>query len=54
MLHKTKQINMIESQLKPNNILSNNILESFLQIKQEDFLNNDTINFSYIDDNKNI
>lgn len=54
MLHKTKQINMIESQLKPNNILSEDILESFLQIKQEDFLNNDTINFSYIDDNLRI
>jgi protein-L-isoaspartate(D-aspartate) O-methyltransferase len=41
---------MIESQLRPNNIIDENLIEAFQKVHQEDFLPDSLKNLSYIDD----
>jgi protein-L-isoaspartate(D-aspartate) O-methyltransferase len=41
---------MIESQLRPNNIIDENLIAAFEKVEQEDFLPVSLQNLSYIDD----
>jgi len=41
---------MIESQLRPNNIIDENLIAAFEKVQQEDFLPDSLLNLSYIDD----
>jgi len=41
---------MIESQLRPNNIIDENLIAAFEKVEQEDFLPDSFQNLSYIDD----
>jgi protein-L-isoaspartate(D-aspartate) O-methyltransferase len=41
---------MIESQLRPNNIIDENLIAAFEKVQQEDFLPDSFQNLSYIDD----
>ena len=41
---------MIESQLRPNNIIDENLISAFEKVDQEDFLPDSLKNLSYIDD----
>jgi protein-L-isoaspartate(D-aspartate) O-methyltransferase len=41
---------MIESQLRPNNIIDENLIAAFQKVHQEDFLPDSLKNLSYIDD----
>jgi protein-L-isoaspartate(D-aspartate) O-methyltransferase len=41
---------MIESQLRPNNIIDENLIAAFEKVDQEDFLPDSFKNLSYIDD----
>jgi len=50
MQHTTRKLNMIESQLKPNNIIDENLIAAFYKVPQEDFLPDALKNLSYIDD----
>ena len=50
MQHSTRQLNMIESQLRPNNIIDENLILAFQKVKQENFLPDDLKKLSYIDD----
>ena len=50
MQHSTRKLNMIESQLRPNNIIDENLIEAFQKVHQEDFLPDSLKNLSYIDD----
>ena len=50
MQHRTRQQNMIESQLRPNNIIDENLILAFQKVKQENFLPADLKKLSYIDD----
>ena len=50
MLHSTRKLNMIESQLRPNNIIDENLIAAFEKVQQEDFLPDSFQNLSYIDD----
>lgn len=50
MHQNTKIHNMIESQLKPNNIVDENLLSAFAKINQENFLPQNYSNQSYVDD----
>ena len=50
MQHSTRKLNMIESQLRPNNIIDENLIEAFQKVLQEDFLPDSLKNLSYIDD----
>lgn len=50
MQHSTRKLNMIESQLKPNNIIDENLIAAFEKVQQEDFLPDFLQNLSYIDD----
>jgi protein-L-isoaspartate(D-aspartate) O-methyltransferase len=53
MQHSTRQLNMIESQLRPNNIIDENLISAFQNVKQENFLPEDLKKLSYIDDHIN-
>jgi protein-L-isoaspartate(D-aspartate) O-methyltransferase len=50
MQHSTRQLNMIESQLRPNNIIDENLILAFQKVKQENFLPEELKKLSYIDD----
>ena len=50
MQHSTRKLNMIESQLRPNNIIDENLIAAFEKVQQEDFLPDSLQNLSYIDD----
>lgn len=50
MQHTTRKLNMIESQLRPNNIIDENLIAAFYKVQQEDFLPDALKNLSYIDD----
>ncbi len=50
MQHSTRKLNMIESQLRPNNIIDENLITAFEKVQQEDFLPDSLKNLSYIDD----
>ena len=50
MQHSTRKLNMIESQLRPNNIIDENLIAAFEKVEQEDFLPDSFQNLSYIDD----
>ncbi len=50
MQHSTRKLNMIESQLRPNNIIDENLIAAFQKVHQEDFLPDSLKNLSYIDD----
>lgn len=50
MQHSTRKLNMIESQLRPNNIIDENLIAAFEKVQQEDFLPDSFQNLSYIDD----
>jgi protein-L-isoaspartate(D-aspartate) O-methyltransferase len=50
MQHSTRQLNMIESQLKPNNIIDENLISAFQKVKQENFLPEELKKLSYMDD----
>ena len=50
MQHTTRKLNMIESQLRPNNIIDENLIAAFQKVHQEDFLPDSLKNLSYIDD----
>ncbi len=50
MQHTNRKLNMIESQLKPNNIIDENLIAAFYKVPQEDFLPDALKNLSYIDD----
>ena len=50
MEHSTRQLNMIESQLRPNNIIDENLISAFQKVKQENFLPEELKKLSYIDD----
>ena len=50
MQHSTRKLNMIESQLRPNNIIDENLIAAFQRVQQEDFLPDSLKNLSYIDD----
>ena len=50
MQHSTRKLNMIESQLRPNNIIDENLIAAFEKVQQEDFLPDSLLNLSYIDD----
>jgi protein-L-isoaspartate(D-aspartate) O-methyltransferase len=50
MQHSSRKLNMIESQLKPNNIIDENLIAAFEKVDQEDFLPDSLKNLSYIDD----
>ncbi len=50
MQHSTRKLNMIESQLRPNNIIDENLIAAFEKVEQEDFLPGSLQNLSYIDD----
>ena len=50
MQHSTRKLNMIESQLRPNNIIDENLIAAFQKVEQEDFLPDSLKNLSYIDD----
>ena len=50
MQHSTRQLNMIESQLRPNNIIDENLITAFQKVKQENFLPEELKKLSYIDD----
>jgi len=52
MQHSTRKLNMIESQLRPNNIIDENLIAAFEKVEQEDFLPVSLQNLSYIDDLK--
>ena len=41
---------MIESQLRPNNIIDENLITAFQKVKQENFLPEELKKLSYIDD----
>jgi protein-L-isoaspartate(D-aspartate) O-methyltransferase len=50
MEHSTRQLNMIESQLRPNNIIDENLISAFQKVKQENFLPEELKKLSYMDD----
>ena len=50
MQHSTRKLNMIESQLRPNNIIDENLIAAFEKVQQEEFLPDRLQNLSYIDD----
>ncbi|MSP06605.1 MAG: methyltransferase domain-containing protein [Candidatus Fonsibacter sp.] len=50
MQHSIRKLNMIESQLRPNNIIDENLIAAFQKVEQEDFLPDSLQNLSYIDD----
>ena len=50
MQHSTRQLNMIESQLRPNNIIDENLISAFQKVKQENFLPEELKKLSYMDD----
>jgi protein-L-isoaspartate(D-aspartate) O-methyltransferase len=50
MQHSTRKLNMIESQLRPNNITDENLIAAFQKVQQENFLPDSLKNLSYIDD----
>jgi protein-L-isoaspartate(D-aspartate) O-methyltransferase len=50
MEHSTRQLNMIESQLRPNNIIDDNLISAFQKVKQENFLPEELKKLSYMDD----
>jgi protein-L-isoaspartate(D-aspartate) O-methyltransferase len=50
MQHSKRQLNMIESQLRPNNIIDENLITAFQKVKQENFLPEELKKLSYIDD----
>ena len=50
MQHSTRKLNMIESQLRPNNIIDENLIAAFEKVQQENFLPDSLQNLSYIDD----
>jgi len=50
MQHSSRKLNMIESQLRPNNIIDENLISAFEKVDQEDFLPDSLKNLSYIDD----
>ena len=45
---------MIESQLRPNNIIDENLISAFSRVKQENFLPESLKKLSYIDDHINV
>jgi protein-L-isoaspartate(D-aspartate) O-methyltransferase len=50
MQHNIRKLNMIESQLRPNNITDENLIAAFQKVQQENFLPDSLKNLSYIDD----
>ena len=50
MQHSTRKLNMIEGQLRPNNIIDENLIAAFQKVHQEEFLPDSLKNLSYIDD----
>jgi len=50
MQHNIRKLNMIESQLRPNNITDENLIAAFRKVQQENFLPDSLKNLSYIDD----
>ena len=54
MQHSTRKLNMIESQLRPNKIIDENLIAAFQKVHQEDFLPDSLKNLSYQDGLLNI